>query len=84
MDFKELGIKKTYSMKEPTNTNKTKYCHFYKSHMYNTNRCMHLKATIEKLIKKGRLNRYNQKEGHKDGHGKKIENTRQDESPKKK
>lgn len=41
-------------VKEHTQTDKSKYCHFHKSHNHNTNDFIQVKNMIEGLFKKGR------------------------------
>lgn len=46
IEFKEVGIKNPYLVKESFRTDKSKYYHFQKSHIYNTNDCIHQKDAI--------------------------------------
>lgn len=45
-------------MKESSRIEKSIFFHLHKSHDNNNDECVHLKAIIEELIKKGRLTKY--------------------------
>lgn len=81
IEFKEVGIRNLYLDKESTITDKRRFCHFHKSHGHNTDECLHLKDTLEELIKNGSLTRYIQEDGQKDDHGRKKEYRKRDDSP---
>lgn len=47
-----------YPISETSRTDKSKYCHFHKSHDHKTDNHIHLKDAIESLINRGRLAEY--------------------------
>lgn len=57
-EFKEVGIRNSYLVKESSWSKKSKHCRFHKSYVHNTNDCINLKNAIEGLIKRGRLVKY--------------------------
>lgn len=63
--FKEVRINNSYSVKESTRIDKSKYFHFHKIHKYNTNNCIQLKDAIEGLINKRPMFEYS-KDGKMD------------------
>lgn len=50
------------SMHARPKVDRSKYCRFHKGHRHNTEECIHLKDTIEILIREGHLKQYAKKQ----------------------
>ena len=57
-EFKQAGVCFPKQLPTRSNTDKTKYCRFHKSHDHNTEDCIHLKDAIEILIRDGHLKQF--------------------------
>ncbi|XP_058726232.1 uncharacterized protein LOC131597555 [Vicia villosa] len=60
-DFKNSNVRPPKSNPTRPGTDKSKYCKYHKSHGHLTDECIHLKDSIETLIKEGRLSKYTKK-----------------------
>ncbi|CAI8591639.1 unnamed protein product [Vicia faba] len=57
-DFKDGGVKRPRPAPAKPGIDQSKYCQYHRSHGHLTEDCVHLKDTIETLIKGGRLAQY--------------------------
>ena len=57
-EFKQANVRFPKQLPTRSNTDKTKYCRFHKSHGHNTDDCIHLKDAIEILIRDGHLKQF--------------------------
>ncbi|XP_058760264.1 uncharacterized protein LOC131633581 [Vicia villosa] len=57
-EFRNSNIRPPKPNPSRPGTDKSKYCKYHKSHGHLTDECIHLKDTIETLIKEGHLSKY--------------------------